>query len=260
MNLLGSLNLMPVVIVAGLVGGMARAADLPTPTPTPLGEQVDILGVRTDQTPDQVRAIVTKLDASGQYQEGTAIDPGTNQPYVNFIRFTVRHPDPNQPGKFELVDTLNVVFSAPASGNVSLGIHRDVSYFGDARPVKAAMAESVEQKYGKSPYTPAIYNRNEPSETYVYGPDGSVQANDPAYRQGDRCRSGSLGSFSNQCGSANLWWVIFESYVPRDSDRAGAFRIDLKDHALALQALRLDEAAVRQKRLQEQGTAPGAKL
>lgn len=251
------MNLMPLAVIAGLAPSLARASDL---QPTPLGEQVDILGLRPGQTPDQVRAILAKADSSGELQEGKATDPGTNQPYVGQTKFIVRHPDPRNPGKFELVDVVDVVFSAPASGNIALNIHREAHYFGDARPVKARMLESLEQKYGQSPYAPAITQPDQPSEAYVYDANGRLSpASDPAYR--NNCRPMNPGgSFSNMCGVANLYWVIFESYAPMDPDRAGGLRVDLRDNALALKALAIDQAADRQKRLREQANAPGAKL
>jgi hypothetical protein len=212
-------------------------------TPTPLDENINILGVRTGQTPSEVHEEIGKLDPSGQYQEGNALDPSTKQPYVNSIIYTLKHPDPNSPGKFDLTDMLTVWFSAPASGNVSLEVHRESSYFQDSRPKKAEMLEAVEKKYGKAPLPGIAPNKIQPSEMIIFGADGKVSGNDPAYRDGN-CRTNSFGAFSNRCGVANLWWVIFESSYPTpDPERVGQYRVDLKDHALALAALKLDHDA-----------------
>ena len=250
--------------LVGLAPMPGHAAELPQPTP--IDARVDILGIRIGQTPTEVHAVLAKTDPEGQFQEGKTKNEGNPEDYVNQIVFRSTKKGPRDPGQVDVVDTMRVLFSAPASGNRSLSVERSVYYYNNSNPVMSTTVETLEKKYGLSPelktrgFTP--FNKY---EKLVFDETGKVRSQSPLYNVSN-CGFGStnenIGTFSSACRSAILSWDVEPAL---DHDRVDRMFVLLKDHDFALAALKIDKEAAQKAHDAElarlrAGAAPAPRL
>lgn len=250
--------------LVGLTPMPGHAAELPRPTP--IDPKVDILGIRIGQTPAEIHAVLAKADPEGRFQEARTKDPTSAGDYISQIAFRTTKTDPKNPDQFGVVDTTQVLFSAPSSGNRSLAIERDVTYDENFAPVTSATVEALEGKYGVSPGLALTRNQQGISrfQKIMFSEDGRVRQTDPSYDSGicGRNVNEDFGSFSSKCRSAVLAWALEPS---SDPSRVRLFSIWLKDHDFALTALRLDKEAAQKAHDAElarlkAGAAPAPRL
>lgn len=231
--------------LVGLMPMPGHAAELPRPTP--IDARFDIMGIRIGQTAAEVHAVLAKADPESQLQEGKTKSEGNLEDYVNQIVFRSTKKDPKDPGQVDVVDTVRVLFSAPASGNRSLAVERSVYYYNNSNPIMFTTVEALEKKYGISPelktrgFTP--FNKY---EKLVFDETGKVRSQSPLYNVSN-CGFGStnenIGSFSSACRSAILSWDVEPAL---DHDRVDRMFVLLKDHDFALAALKVDKEAAQE--------------
>lgn len=233
-----------IVLALGSVPIVSQAADMPAPTP--IGAKFETLGVQTGQTAEQVRSTMLKMDPNGTLSEAKGQDPATGQSYVSRLVFAYRQQNPDTPSRTDAVDTVDVLFSGPASGNRSISVLRTVAYIvPEAQPLRDATISAFEQKYGRPPNYDSATGRSTPDPrnvrgTFIFGRDGKIRTPDPkenlvACGLGDQA---DLRSFTSACSSAEFAYSIINQ-----NGRVQLYKIMIKDTDLALASHKLDEDA-----------------
>ena len=209
---------------------------LEQPLPNPAARELDIMGLKIGQTPEQVHAILTAQDPGGRLTD--RVIPGIDgRPFTESVRLS-RNIPLGETGTYTMREDVQVAFSGKASGNRAIAIERRAIYVGNSRDAARPLLDALRMKYGPSPeegrsgaaYDPTGYSVV--TWRWLFGPEGQL------------LRAGAAPDCPNGLGQYRPDCPVQLTLALRVHDaKLEGLTLDLKDHAFAIAALAVDHEA-----------------
>ena len=209
---------------------------LEQPLPNPAARELDIMGLKIGQTPEQIRATLITQYPSARVTD--RVIPGIDgRPFIESVRLFRSMPF-GETGTYTMREDVQVAFSGTASGNRAIAIERRAIYVGDTRNAARPLLDALRTKYGPSPEENRSGGTYEPTGYsvvtwhWLFGPNGQLLRAGAA----PDCPNG-LGQYRPNCP------VQLTMLLRAHDDKLEGLTLDLKDHAFATAALAVDQEA-----------------